>query len=200
VVSEERTERPNPAVDSSWHPAAVAPLDHRDRRPAVLGDCLHVLASRDEIRDERVASGVELPDADLDAAEHRVPALPRPPLGRDRVAFRVPEHVGRLVELDRYGHLAKDLEELREELDRSARGSRLRRPLLARASADPDRRRTGLEVEIAVAKRRGLARPAAGEELECNERVPEGSSRLERLEDLIALVDREGIGVVRATR
>lgn len=86
------------------HELAVAFLDHLDRGPAVFREPLQVGALRERLREERVARGVELPRADLERPQHRVPALLRPPLRRDRIPFRVPEQVrlGRRVERQRH--------------------------------------------------------------------------------------------------
>src|SRR5262249_6841717 len=55
--------------------ARVVPLDHLDRRAAVIGETLDVVASLQGRRDERVTGGVELPWPNPRRAKSAVPML-----------------------------------------------------------------------------------------------------------------------------
>jgi len=105
-------------------------LDHRDGRPAVLGQCLEVPAPRQRQRDERVPGCVELPGPDVQPAEGRAPRPLREDLDVDRAAIGVQEH--EVIGLDVQRLLAlQDFDDERRQLYRPFAARRFRSIVLA---------------------------------------------------------------------
>jgi hypothetical protein len=66
-------------------------FDHRDARPAVLGERLEVPATRERDRNERVAGRVELPGANAARPEGPVPLVLAERVAENGASFDVLE-------------------------------------------------------------------------------------------------------------